>query len=345
LKYKLRLANEFIEKSGESDEELYNKVVKNIKHLREYYDQEVTKEYDDKNLAWMLFVDGCAILQFIYSDVHKEFQELKIKKDLVFFVNRDLFLLENQLPYQLLIHLINLSENRRDQLKESIELFIDKKSTIKRDEKNANAENEPIHLLDKLRTRLIGCSRTQSPNPNRKARKNKSPSWTGKNKWPSFRNVQELRAVGIQLKPSNSSCLKDISFTKKWNFYPGILSLPPITVDDSTGPKFLNLIAYEMSPDFKNDYDVTTYISFIDSLIDEPNDVMKLRKARILQNCLGSDEQVCQFFNEISTDLVPNAKLYSDVQFKIQKYYDNKVMTWISQFYHSHFSTPWTLLI
>ena len=79
-KYKLRLANEFIEKSGESDEELYNKVVKNIKHLREYYDQEVTKEYDDKNLAWMLFVDGCAILQFIYSDVHKEFQELKIKK-------------------------------------------------------------------------------------------------------------------------------------------------------------------------------------------------------------------------------------------------------------------------
>ena len=79
-KYKLRLANEFIEKSGESDEELYNKVVKNIKHLREYYDQEVTKEYDDKNLAWMLFVDGCAILQFIYSDVHEEFQELKIKK-------------------------------------------------------------------------------------------------------------------------------------------------------------------------------------------------------------------------------------------------------------------------
>ena len=74
------MANEFIEKSGESDEELYNKVVKNIKHLREYYDQEVTKEYDDKNLAWMLFVDGCAILQFIYSDVHEEFQELKIKK-------------------------------------------------------------------------------------------------------------------------------------------------------------------------------------------------------------------------------------------------------------------------
>ena len=74
----------------------------------------------------------------------------------MFFVNRDLFLLENQLPYQLLIYLINSSENRRDQLKESIELFIDKKSTIKRDEKNANAENEPIHLLDKLRTRLIG---------------------------------------------------------------------------------------------------------------------------------------------------------------------------------------------
>ena len=45
--------------------------------------------------------------------------------------------------------------------------------------------------------------------------------------------------------------------------------LPPIIVDDSTRPKFLNLIAYEMCLDFENDFGITSYISFLDSLIDD----------------------------------------------------------------------------
>ena len=62
----------------------------------------------------------------------------------------------------------------------------------------------------------------------------------------------------------------------------GFLRLPPIIVDDSTRPKFFNLIACEMCPDFNNDYGVFSYISFLDSLIDEANDVKELRKAGIL---------------------------------------------------------------
>jgi hypothetical protein len=120
--------------------------------------------------------------------------------------------------------------------------------------------------------------------------------------------------------------------------------LPPITVDDSTGPKFLNLIAFEMCPDFENNYGVTSYISFLDSLIDEANDVIELRKARILSNLLGSDQEVAQLFNEIGRDLVPNPKIYSHVRTQIQEYYDKKLMTWLSQFIHNHFSSPWTFL-
>ena len=76
-------------------------------------------------------------------------------------------------------------------------------------------------------------------------------------------------------------------------------SRPPIIVDDSTGPKFFNLIAYEMCPDFENDYGVTSYISFLDSqsLIDEAKDVIDLRKEGILRNLLGSDEEVALVFN------------------------------------------------
>ena len=122
--------------------------------------------------------------------------------------------------------------------------------------------------------------------------------------------------------------------------YFGFLWLPPIIVDDSTWPKFFNLIAYEMCSDFSNDYGVTSYISFLDSLIDEANDVKELRKAGIIYNLLGSDDEVTQLFNEIGTDLVPNNKIYSDVRSRIQKYYKNKVKTWISQAIHDHFSSP-----
>jgi hypothetical protein len=91
-------------------------------------------------------------------------------------------------------------------------------------------------------------------------------------------------------------CLSDISFTTLACL--GYLFLPPIIVDDSTRPKFLNLIAYEMCLDFKNDFGVTSYISFLDSLFNEANDVKILRKAGVLYNCLGSDEEVAKLFNE-----------------------------------------------
>ena len=89
---------------------------------------------------------------------------------------------------------------------------------------------------------------------------------------------------------------------------------------------------------------VTSYISFLDSLIDEANDDKELRKAGVLHNLLGSDQEVAQLFNEIGTDLVPNTKIYLEVRSSIQKYYKNKFLTWTSQVIHDHFSSPWTII-
>ncbi|OMO58146.1 hypothetical protein CCACVL1_25556 [Corchorus capsularis] len=75
------------------------------------------------------------------------------------------------------------------------------------------------------------------------------------------RNVKELREAGIWFAPSETSYLKDISFNRIC--FVGKLHLPTITVDDSTGPKFMNLIAYEMCPDFDNDFTVMSYICLI----------------------------------------------------------------------------------
>ena len=357
--YKLMLADKFIGKTGRTVEELYGIIEDKIKQLREYYDEKVTQKYSDENLAWMLFVDGCATLQFIDLVAHEKVKDFKIKDDQVAFVEQDLFLLENQLPYQLLDYLVENTQNNedRERLKTSIQSFINMHSMLDEDTKPSSDENA-IHLLDLLRKRLLGTekdksgeklpSTTVNTEPNKKDEKSEKtvPNKNGKKDkdWHSFRNVQELREVGIRLETRESRNLGEIDFKKKWNFYPGILSMPKITVDDSTGPKFFNLIAYEMCPDFENDFGITSYISFLDSLIDEPKDVIDLRKAGILRNLLGSDEEVALVFNEIGTDLVPNPVIYRKVRVQIQNYFEMKSMTWISQVIHTHFDSPWTMI-
>ncbi|XP_059428321.1 UPF0481 protein At3g47200-like [Corylus avellana] len=348
-KYKLILANKFVECSGKSIEVLYEAVVNEIKQLRECFEEEVTKKYDDEALAWMLFVDGSAIVQYIFSAVNNKFKELNIKIDSITFAQQDLFLLENQVPYRLLNLLMNLS-GKNDELRISIGSFI------------GSFRSEPAHLLDLLRTTLLGAQKEEENNLTNKASSSPGSSnseppsrktcgiWPHRKKggedpdWQSYRNVQELKSAGIQLKQSKNSNLRNISFTRKFGFYPGYLWLPPIKVDDSTGPKFMNLIAYEMCLDFDNDFGITSYISFLDSLIDEVNDVKDMRKAHVLYNLLGSDQEVADLFNEIGTDLVPNIEAYEDVKLKIQSYYDNNWMTWMAQFFHDHFSSPWTIL-
>uniref|UniRef100_A0A2N9F2I4 Uncharacterized protein n=1 Tax=Fagus sylvatica TaxID=28930 RepID=A0A2N9F2I4_FAGSY len=335
-KYKLVLTSEFVKGSDKDIKDLYKKIEENINDLRYCFEEEVTKKYDDETLAWLLFVDGCAILQYIYCATKNKFDELNIKTDSVAFAQQDLFLLENQLPYCLLKWLMSLSK-MENELKESIQTYIANHDMVP-DKKgdslhSISMEGDPVHLLDLLRTRILG-----KPKPNFKIIPNKNKDQD----WQSYRNVQELKAAGIRLRRNSNSCLSNISFTREYVFL-GYLSLPPIIVDDSTRPKFLNLIAYEMCLDFKNDFGVTSYIAFLDSLIDEPNDVKILRKAGVLHNFLGSDEEVAKLFNEIGTDLVPNPETYKDVRSQIQKYYKNKWTTWMAQFYQNHFSSPWTI--
>lgn len=229
---------------------------------------------------------------------------------------------------------MNESEEKEN-LKASIRTFIAgvTHNVVKSDSVfSTDGETSPInHLLDLLRKSLLG-------------RIPMATTENGKPQQYTFRNVQELKAAGIHVKHDSKKgdLLRNIDF-KKWYFFAARLYLPRITVDDSTGPKFLNLIAYEMCPDFENDFGVTSYISFLDSLIDYPSDVTELRKASILHNHLGSDEEVAQLFNEIGTDLVPDPAAYEQVKKEIQKFYKTKWKTWIAEVFHDHFSSPWTI--
>jgi hypothetical protein len=109
-------------------------------------------------------VDGCATLKFIdivvSVDNIEKLQEFKIKNDHVAFVQQDLFLLENQLPYQLLDDLMKMSEEEEN-LRNAILNFINGQSMLENEQPtgkkwtNMATNKDAIHLLDLLRTRLL----------------------------------------------------------------------------------------------------------------------------------------------------------------------------------------------
>uniref|UniRef100_A0A7N2M2Q4 Uncharacterized protein n=1 Tax=Quercus lobata TaxID=97700 RepID=A0A7N2M2Q4_QUELO len=203
-KYKLVLAYDFIKSSGKGVRDLYNKIEEKIKELRECYEVEVTKDYNDESFAWLLFLDGCAVLQ--YCATHKKFKDLNIKMDFVVFGQQDTFLLENQLPYRLLKWLLSLSEIKKE-LEDSINIYFPNQESPHSQEKpkelRISVDGDPIRLLDLRRTTLLG-----KPQPvsdifqTRQEFKELQP----------YLKLQGLKHVGIHLKPSRNSCLRNISF-------------------------------------------------------------------------------------------------------------------------------------
>lgn len=157
----------------------------------------------------------------------------------------------------------------------------------------------------------------------------------------TFRSIKELKEAGIHVSPTETSSLRDVEFHIG---FLGTLKIPRIVVDDSTGSKFMNLVAYEMCPDFQNDFGVTSYLCFLDSLIDTAQDVKELRHAGMLLNYMGSDEDVAHLFNTMTTDLVPDLQTYHRVTNKIRRYCENPWTTSIAKLYYTHFSTPWSIV-
>ncbi|KAJ7976674.1 hypothetical protein O6P43_006424 [Quillaja saponaria] len=253
--------------------------------------------------------------------------EMKMKSHTIAYVVRDLFLLENQLPFIVLEKLMSLRFQGNVEM-EMINKFImgcraprnpPKRSMCglirkfeRPKQKNGDLREQqqsPVHLLEMVWRQFIDPMALKSAD-------------VSQSNWSSYRSAKELRTVGIHLKPSRTHHFTNVEFVS--NVLYAKLTLPRITIDDSTKSMLLNLVAYETCPDASDEFSVTSYVCFMDSLIDTPEDVKELRSNGILLNFLGSDEQVADLFNEIANDLVPNPMAYSNAKEQIEKHYNSR---------------------
>ncbi|KAI3788304.1 hypothetical protein L2E82_01065 [Cichorium intybus] len=352
-----------------------------VQELRKFYEEKSTDHLSDKEFTRMMLLDGCFILyyiQFIYGEKAGNCRDL-IRSHQIVIVQQDLFLLENQIPYKVLNEMMELikldrrdkfgsffadnilapgrqkkgwcgfgtcstqnDQNSRRQLEGSIRFVADSlihglhfSLTSDSDEKRSanTSKQHKFRLTNYFNTLMERKGRNRNVIPEKEEISNRC----------TFRNVNELVDVGIRFKPSSVLSFAHIKFARRWWRFSADVKLPPITVDDSTKTILLNLIAYEMCSNDARSW-VTSYICLLDSLIDHPEDVKALRKAGVLENSLGSDEEVTKLFNEIGTDLLPNNLAYSEAKNKIQRHYESLKNTWLSQLKHEYVKSPWSFL-
>ncbi|KAL5067209.1 hypothetical protein RYX36_018096, partial [Vicia faba] len=261
--YKLIWAAKYIENTQQNLYVLHQKIADNIVELMSLFADNVLELANtseslkdfcslEEKLSWLLFVDGCFLLYIlIYLKLQLDKpQDLNIKVDQLVLVMKDVLLLENQLPYLVLKLLwknedeTELIYNMKNFLKYYYWALPDNKKTWRTPviEENNSAENERTHFI----SNFVHRKKTNEMHV------------------VDFQNKQPTHLLDLQRK---------IILTK---------SNHKIVVDDDTAASLLNLIAYEMCPDFKNDYGICSFVVFIDSLIDHAEDVKKLRSKGIL---------------------------------------------------------------
>jgi len=130
-----------------------------------------------------------------------------------------------------------------------------------------------LHFLDIIRKGYCGTS----------------PQWEGADTYkPRTPCATELSEAGIQFRKSKNTHYVD--------FENGVLSMPRFKVADQTEANLLNLMAFEWLHPDANSF-VTSYISFLDKIIESERDVALLRSRGLFENMIGSDNKVVKMFN------------------------------------------------
>lgn len=346
------------------------------KEIRDSYEENIN--CDRETLARMLCLDGCFLIEVLRAqealrtparyNVSREeayecydpiFGEKKLDyaaKD----VRSDLLILENQIPFIVLLKLLQLELNtdiavdvqkKLFYLAKGISSFLIPFNTTNMDIHEQRSCHHH-HLLDFLHTVIT------SPAYNDGERVDESKCCIsihgcsnkcirmlqGKSRAPNdaerIPHAVELRNAGIKFSALQGGCIKQIKFDEN----SATIFLPPISIANMTEGVLRNLIAYEMCKPSQINY-VSFYVGLMNDLIDTEQDVALMRRMGVIKNWLGSDKEVADLFNGLSEKVtVGRRDDFDKLTVKVNAHYNNEMKVQIGKLVHDHFSSPWNAL-
>ncbi|XP_038713295.1 UPF0481 protein At3g47200-like [Tripterygium wilfordii] len=327
--HKERALLHFLKRPNKPLELLIDSLAEVVKDLKSSYAMLPKEWQDDNKFIQLMILDGCFMLEILHS--YEQKPEDYDNSDPIFsrhgkihmipHMKRDMLMLENQLPMLALERLLACKTDQKDDEhlnKLILKLFYPNTMV-------APTLGKCLHVLDVYRKSILQGPQYQGGS-------------TGSSDGVIIPSATELNEAGIRFKKSKTASLEDIKFNR------GTLKLPSIVVDDATESMFLNLIAFEQYHVGAGNQ-VTSYIFFMDNIIDSEKDVALLESREIIQNALGSDKAVAELFNSLSKDtaLDPDSNL-SDVQNKVQRYYNKPWNEWKANLIRTYFRNPWALV-
>ncbi|KAK9075866.1 hypothetical protein SSX86_004195 [Deinandra increscens subsp. villosa] len=352
-KYKLITLEEYRLGIGKTTTYLYNKVFEVVHDARKCYIDGSTDAYNDEEFSQMMLYDGCFILFFIEC-ISRENNKLMLNNEhlgALGFANliRDIFLLENQIPFVVLEVLLKLKfpEDKGEDILNGFFNYLNYGEVILRDEKVLGNEQQPLHLLELYRSYFIslsasfavGSTKISRMGRRRSREKDSVKDYNYIKRNRSFASVTELKAKGIFLKLTHDESKNEgIRFHSRCCY--GELVLVRRAVSSNTKAIYLNMIAYEMCPHNPNDFRIATYLRVMKSLIIQRDDVKELRNNGILVHSLGRDEEVVKMYDEIEAPAV-NLYMFHQLRREIEKHCNTKYKTWVAELITVYFSSPW----
>ncbi|KAJ0538925.1 hypothetical protein HanRHA438_Chr00c16g0850561 [Helianthus annuus] len=328
-------------------------VVEDLKHAYSALDQKWHQ--DTMGFVKMMILDGCFMLEILRAattdDVDCDINAADAdvvddyaSNDPIFsnhgklyilpYLKRDMLMLENQLPMLLLNTLVTVTKdennpNQHDEecVNKMVQKFCSPYSRITK-------MGRSLHPLDVYRRSLLW----ENPRHKKKPVTKSYHHLVIQEGDEIVRSATELYEAGIRFKKSKTRSLKGISFKG------GVLTLPPVMVDDATESLYLNLIAFERLHVGAGN-EVTSYIFFMDNIIDHAKDVSLLHSQGIIQNAIGSDKAVAKLFNSLSKDITLDPDSALDVVHKqVHNYCTKPWNEWRANLIHTYFRSPWAIL-
>ncbi|CAM0870765.1 unnamed protein product [Alopecurus aequalis] len=293
---KYAAAHDFCTQSGHSVEEVHGKILSIVADARRCYAADAVERFGDAEFAEMMFLDGCFLLKYMQLNQNPEEERALLINRMVLSTGpcilRDIFLLENQLPWLVLETLTEFGNiDVFDFVSEQATLF-----DVSAGDDNGLFVDETYrpqqpHILGLLRYYLIRSTRTRDMGDETTS-------------WALASSAIELAEMGIHLVAGNDKTgFADMSIQRRLIF--GELSLTPLFLDDTNACWLVNMAAYEacISTLYPSDgFVVSSYLSLLAMLMDKEEDVHQLRANHLLQSFF-SDREMVEFFKGLARHL------------------------------------------
>ncbi|KAF6166887.1 hypothetical protein GIB67_020321 [Kingdonia uniflora] len=307
--------HDFLSQSPESCLEDMIKAIKELEgDARDCYDEPIDMTSDEfvkmRNFGVHETPDGISRTPWMYGTIE-----------------RDMLLLENQLPFFVLESLFNIT---RHPSVGSVSLsvmvlafFQGTFSTLSSVLVNPEIKGKH-HILELIHSHIL----SSSPEIDNEA----------SDGLVSIPSAFDLCESGVQFKKkvTKEYSVSNITFSDEGRF-----EIPPLDFYPITESFIYNLIALEHCDHYYYKNWVTSYVCLLDFIINTEKDVRLLCRKEIISNNMGSDEDLALIINKLASGAY-TAFYYAELCKRVNSYHRKDINRWRASLKRNYFSSPWT---